>query len=62
MEYSDIMVDEQCTSLQEIMEKEDEDDNIDVFEEETFIPSEETEIKNVMHSQENLLYEDDGEK
>ena len=31
MEYGDIMVDEQHTSLQEIMEKEDEDDNIDVF-------------------------------
>ena len=27
MEYGDIMVDEKCTSLQEIMEKEDEDDN-----------------------------------
>ena len=39
MEYGDIMVDEQCTSLQEIMEKEDEDDNIDVFEEETCIPN-----------------------
>ena len=33
MEYGDIMVDEQWTILQEIMEKEDEDDNIDVFEE-----------------------------
>ena len=61
MEYVDIMVDEKCTSLQEIMEKEDEDDNIDVFEEENCIPNEETKIKNVMHSQENLLYEDDGE-
>ena len=60
MEYGDIMVDEQCTSLQEIMEKE-EDDNIDVFEEENFIPNEETEIENVMHGQENLLYEDDGQ-
>ena len=26
--YGDVMIDEQCTSLQEIMEKEDEDDNI----------------------------------
>ena len=32
MEYVDIIVDEKCTSLQEIMEKEDEDENIDVFE------------------------------
>ena len=61
MEYGDIMVNEQCTSLQEIMEKEDEDDNIDVFEEVTCIPNEETEIENVMHGQENLLFEDNGE-
>ena len=47
--------------VQETMEKENEDDNIDVFEEETSIPNEETEIKNVMHGQENLLYEDGGE-
>ena len=32
-----------------------------MFEEETSIPNEETEIKNVMHGQENILYEDDGE-
>ena len=61
MEYGDIMVNEQCTSLQEIMEKEDEDANIDVFEEETFILNEETKIENVMYGQENLLYEDDGQ-
>ena len=61
MEYVDIMVDEQCTSLQEIKGKEDEGDNIDVFEEETFIPNEETMIENVMHGHKNLLYEDDGE-
>ena len=61
MEYVDIMVDEQCTSLQKILEKEDEDDNIDVFEEETSILNEETEIENVIHGQENMLYEDDGE-
>ena len=60
MEYIDIMVDAKCTSLQKILEKEVEDDNIDVFEEETFIPNEETEIENVMHGQENLLYEDNG--
>ena len=60
MEYVDIIVDEQCASLQEILEKEDEYDNIDVFEEETFIPNEETTIENVMHGQENLLYVDDG--
>ena len=60
MEYGDIMIDEQCTSLQEIIEKEDEDDNIDVFEEETFILNEETKIENVMYGQENLLYVDDG--
>ena len=49
MEYVDIMANEQCTSSQEILEKEDEYDNIDVFEEETFNSNEESEIENVMH-------------
>jgi hypothetical protein len=61
MEYVDIMVDEQCTSLQETLEEEVEDDNRVVFEEEIFIPNEEAEIENVMHDQENDLYKGDGE-
>ena len=32
-----------------------------MFEEETSIPNEETEIENVMHGQENMLYEVNGE-
>jgi hypothetical protein len=61
MEYVDIIIDEQCTSLQETLEEEVEDYNRVVFEEETLIPNEETEIKNVMHGRKNLLDEDDGE-
>lgn len=61
MEYVDIMVDEQCTSLQETLEEEAEDDNRVLYEEETLIPNEEAKIENVMHDQENVLYEDDGE-
>jgi hypothetical protein len=61
MEYVDIMVDGQCNSLQETLEEDDEDDNRVVFEEETLIPNEENEIENVMHGQEDLLYEDDEE-
>ena len=60
MQCVDTIVDGQCNSLQETLEEEVED--VDrVFEEETFLPNEELEIENVMHGQENLLYEDDEE-
>ena len=49
MEYVDIIIDEQCTSLQETLEEEVKDNNRVVFEEENLIPNEETEIENVMH-------------
>ena len=60
MQCVDTIVDGQCNSLQETLEEEAED--VDrVFEEETFLPNEELEIENVMHGQENLLYEDNDE-
>ena len=60
MQCVDMIVDGQCNSLQETLEEEAED--VDrVFEEETFLPNEELEIENVMHGQENLLYEDGEE-
>ena len=54
------MVNGQCNCLQETLEEEVEDGNR-VFEEEIFLSIEEPEIENVMHGQENLLYEDDEE-
>ena len=57
MQCVDIMVDGKCNSLQETLEDEVEDGNR-VFEDETFLPNEESEIDNVKHGQENLLYED----
>ena len=57
MEYVDIMVDGQCNSLQETLEEESEDGD-KVFEDEALIPSEETELENIIHGQDNIMYED----
>lgn len=60
MEYVDIMVDGQCNSLQETLEEETEHGDR-VFEDETLIPNEETEIENIVHGQDNIMYEDNEE-
>jgi len=57
MEYVDIMLDGQYNILQETLEEAIEDDDR-AFEEEIVIPNEEFERENVMHDQDNLLYED----
>jgi hypothetical protein len=60
MEDVDIMPDGKYNTLQETLEEVVEDDDR-VFEEEIVIPNEETERENVMHDQDNLLYEDEEE-
>ena len=60
MQCVDMMVNGQCNSLQETLEEEAQDVHR-VFEEETFLPNQELEIENIMHGQENLLYEDGEE-
>ena len=54
------MVDGQCNSLQETLEEETKYFHR-LFEEENFIPNEQLDIENVMHGQENILYEDGEE-
>ena len=57
MQCVDTIVDGQCNRLQETLEEEAEDVHR-VFEEENFLPNEKLEIENVMHGQENLLFEE----
>lgn len=57
MEYVDIMVDRKCNSLQETLEEEYKDCDR-LFEDESLIPNEETEIENIIHGHGNIIYED----
>ena len=60
MQCVDVIVDGKCNSLQQTLDEVAEAGHR-VFEEETFLPNEELEIENVMHGQENILYEDGEE-
>ena len=51
------MVDGQCNSLQETLEEESKDGDR-VFEDEALIPNEETELENIIHGQDNIMYEE----